>query len=146
MSDNDTNALASDSEHDQSDVSTPRRHTEYALTPRYAFKFPLFSTDSDAPKFEPHPFWTVMSSKAGRPLAKLACICRSTDTKYTEEEAAAALTNGLRPFRFAVTTLDQAQLLPRDITVAFYGLRFLVNTVDGSDSEWHVFPLPKDKN
>jgi hypothetical protein len=68
------------------------------LTPRYAFKFPLFKSDSDAPKFEPHPFWTVMSSKAGCPLVKLACICHSTEAKYTEEEAAAALTNGLRPF------------------------------------------------
>ncbi|KAJ7818074.1 hypothetical protein B0H14DRAFT_2601569 [Mycena olivaceomarginata] len=144
MSDNNTNALASVSEHDQSDVSAPRRHTEFALTSHYAFKFPLFKSDSNAPKFEPHPFWTAMSSKAGHPLAKLACICRSTDANYTEEEAAAVLMNGIRPFvrpilvllpvafsqpiqHFAVTTLDPTQLLPRDITVAFYSLRYLVN-------------------
>ncbi|KAJ7726867.1 hypothetical protein B0H14DRAFT_3518983 [Mycena olivaceomarginata] len=140
MSENDSNALASDSEQDQSNVSIPWRHTEFVLTPRYAFKFPIFKADTDTPKFEPHPFWTAMSSKAGRPLAKLACICRSTEHNYTEEEATAALKKGLRPF------MHSANLLPRDITVAFYGLRYLIDTVAGSDSKWHIFPLPKDKN
>jgi hypothetical protein len=105
----------------------------------------------------------AMSSKSVRPLAKLACICRSTEHNYTKEEAAAALKNGLRAFVcfhlisfpdsssqavqcFSVTTLDSSKLLPCDITVAFYGLWYLVNTVPSSNSEWHVFPLPKDQN
>jgi hypothetical protein len=42
--------------------------------------------------------------------------------------------------------LDVSKTVPRDITVAFYGLRYLVSTAPGSDSEWHVCPFPKDKN
>jgi hypothetical protein len=104
MSDNDSNALASESEHEQSDASVPQRHTEFALTPRYYLNFATFKADSDPPKFVPHAFWTAMSSKGARPLAKLACICRSDEHEYIEEEAVAALKNGLRAFVSACLT------------------------------------------
>jgi hypothetical protein len=97
MSDHDSNTLTSDSEQEHSEASIPWRHTEFALTPCYYLHFSVFKADADSPKFAPHPFWTAMSSKGARPLAKLACICRSTKHKYTEE-AMADLKNGLRAF------------------------------------------------
>ncbi|KAJ7779295.1 hypothetical protein B0H14DRAFT_3507816 [Mycena olivaceomarginata] len=146
MSDNDSNGLTSDSDQALSNASVPQRHTEFALVPHDAFNYPRFKPDSDTPKFEPHPFWTTMSSKRARPLAKLVCLCLSTEHNYTAEEADEALKNGLRVFCFAVTTLDPTKLVPRDITVAFYGIWYLLSIVPDSDSEWHVFPLPKDKD
>ncbi|KAJ7803690.1 hypothetical protein B0H14DRAFT_3487136 [Mycena olivaceomarginata] len=96
-----------------------------------------------APSFQSHPFWNALSSASGRPLAKLAVVCRHPKFKIDEDTTDGILNEALPAFRLAASTLNTSGLIPPDITVALSGIAYLVEKNEAISKEWQYFPFPE---
>ncbi|KAJ7720146.1 hypothetical protein B0H14DRAFT_3521017 [Mycena olivaceomarginata] len=127
MSDNESVDLAPLTDDERaSSVASTAASASHTLVPRYSFSYPTFELKEKAPSFQSHPFWNALSSAPGRPLAKLAVVCRHPKFKIDEDTADGILNEALPAFRLAASTLNTSGLIPPDITVALSGIAYLV--------------------
>ncbi|KAJ7810975.1 hypothetical protein B0H14DRAFT_3480085 [Mycena olivaceomarginata] len=122
-------------------LETPRPDSP-TLVPRYDFSYHEFAEKEKAPAFRPHAFWNALSSASGRPLAKLAAVCRNPKHKIDDKEADRIVNDALPSFRFAATTLSAKGRLPPDITIVLAGIQYLVTDNPAVAKEWEFFPFP----
>ncbi|KAJ7790429.1 hypothetical protein B0H14DRAFT_3501651 [Mycena olivaceomarginata] len=143
MSAADSNDLAplTDDDRASGTTGTPRPDSP-TLVPRYDFSYHEFAEKEKAPAFRPHAFWNALSSASGRPLAKLAAVCRNPKHKIDDKEADRIVNNALPSFRFAATTLSAKGRLPPDITIVLAGIQYLVTDNPAVAKEWEFFPFP----
>ncbi|KAJ7782087.1 hypothetical protein B0H14DRAFT_3507350 [Mycena olivaceomarginata] len=104
----------------------------YARFPATSFSYPTFKLKEKAPPFQSHPFWNALSSASGRPLAKLAVVCRHPKFKINEDTTDGILNEALPAFRLTASTLNTSGLIPPDITKN-----------EAISKEWQYFPFPE---
>ncbi|KAJ7800121.1 hypothetical protein B0H14DRAFT_3490983 [Mycena olivaceomarginata] len=144
MSDNESVDLAPLTDDERaSSVASTAASASHTLVPRYSFSYPTFKLKEKAPSFQSHPFWNALSSASGRPLAKLAVVCRHPKFKIDEDTADGILNEALPTFRLAASTLNTSGLIPPDITVALSGIAYLAEKNEAISKEWQYFPFPE---
>ncbi|KAJ7695540.1 hypothetical protein B0H14DRAFT_2650560 [Mycena olivaceomarginata] len=121
------------------------RASDATGTPRPDSPTLKFAEKEKAPPFRPHAFWNALSSATGRPLAKLAAVCRNPKHKIDDKEADQIVNNALSSFHFAATALSAKGRLPPDITIVLAGIQYLVTDNPTVAKEWEFFPFPPSK-
>ncbi|KAJ7844748.1 hypothetical protein B0H14DRAFT_3455390 [Mycena olivaceomarginata] len=144
MSDNESVDLAPLTDDERaSSVASTAASASHTLVPRYSFSYPTFELKEKAPSFQSHPFWNALSSASGRPLAKLAVVCRHPKFKIDEDTADGILNEALPAFHLAASTSNTSGLIPPDIMVALSGIAYLAEKNEAISKEWQYFPFPE---